>query len=341
MKPLSRLLALLALAVLPAVTAGCTSPGHDLYLFGAVNIQGRVAGSRDSSLNGVYLRQADGTFKHLGINYPAMLAGSFDPRDPRVFYVATINGVLFTRDGGQTWRIGTSWDMTEPKTVMVDPNAPDTVYAALPDGLGVSTDRGLTWTRRENGLPARGKYTQVVTVDRTRAGRVLAGCETGIYLTEDAAQSWRPVHPTKETVNDLQQSPHDPQFWLAATQSAGVLASRDGGLTWKSVAGLSSEKAHYNIAFDPTSSQRIVIGGWTYGVLASEDGGATWTARNDGLPAKHRVWRTAIDPDTGRLYAAVVYDSLYVSDDFGRTWQAAGLPNSRISGFAFVPKVQP
>lgn len=341
MKPTSRLLALLALVVLPAVTAGCATAGHDLYLFGAVNIQGRVAGSRDTSLNGVYLRQADGSFKHLGVNYPAMLAGSFDPRDARTFYVAALSGVLVTHDGGQSFRIGTSWDVTEPKGVMVDPNAPDTVYAALPDGITVSSDRGQTWTRREHGLPARGKYTQVVTVDRTRAGRVLAGCESGIYLTEDAAQSWRPVHPTKETVNDLQQSPHDPKFWLAATQSAGVLASHDGGLTWAPVPGLSADKAHYNIAFDPTNPQRIAIGGWTYGLLASEDGGRTWTARNDGLPAKHRVWRTAIDPDTGRLYAAVVYDSLYVSADFGRTWQAAGLPNSRISGFTFVPKAQP
>lgn len=341
MKPTSRLLALLALAVLPAVTAGCATTGHDLYLFGAVNIQGRVAGSRDTSLNGMYLRQADGSFRHVGVNYPAMLGGSFDPRDPRVGYVAALSGVLVTRDGGQSWRIGTSWDITEPKGVMVDPNAPDTIYVALPDGIGVSTDRGQTWARRENGLPARGKYTQVVTVDRTRAGRVLAGCEIGIYLTQDAGQSWRAVHPTKETVNDLQQSPHDPKFWLAATQSAGVLASRDGGLTWKPVAGLSSEKAHYNIAFDPKNPRRIALGGWTYGLLVSEDGGATWTARNDGLPAKNRVWRTAIDPDTGRLYAAVVYDSLYVSDDFGRTWQAAGLPNSRISGFAFVPKTQP
>ncbi len=341
MNPTFRLLALLALTVLPAVTTGCASPGHDLYLFGAVNIQGRVAGSRDTTLNGVYLRQADGSFLHVGLNYPAMLGGSFDPRDARVFYVATINGVLLTRDGGKTWRIGTSWDMTEPKGVMVDPNAPDTIYAALPDGLGVSTDRGLTWTRRENGLPARGKYTQVVTVDRTRAGRVLAGCETGIYLTEDAAKSWRAVHPTKETVNDLQQSPHDPQFWLAATQSAGVLASRDGGLTWTPVAGLSAQKAHYNIAFDPRNPQRIALGGWTYGLLASEDSGATWTARNDGLPAKHRVWRTAIDPDNGRLYAAIASNSLYVSDDFGRTWRDGGMPNSRISGFAFVPRTQP
>ncbi len=195
----------------------------------------------------------------------------------------------------------------------------------------------MTWTRREHGLPARGKYTQVVTVDRTRAGRVLAGCETGIYLTEDAAQSWRAVHPTKETVNDLQQSPHDPKFWLAATQSAGVLASRDGGLTWTPVPGLSAEKAHYNIAFDPTNPQRLAIGGWTYGLLTSEDGGATWTARNAGLPEGHCVWRVGVDPE-GRLYASVVKETLYVSDDFGRTWRRDALEGSLVNSFLLLPR---
>ena len=143
-----------------------------------------------------------------------------------MFYTATLNGCVQTTDGGQTWRIGTSWDMTEPKDVCVDPNAPDHIYLALPDGIAVSPDRGATWPRRENGLPERGKYTQTIEVDRTQAGRVLAGCESGIYLTEDGAQSWRRVLPTNATVDDVQQSPHDPQLWLAVTQSDGAFQFR-------------------------------------------------------------------------------------------------------------------
>ncbi len=50
------------------------------------------------------------------------------------------------------------------------------------------------------------------------------------------------------------------------------------------------------------------------------------------------VWRTAIDPDTGRLYAAVESEALYISDDFGRTWQNGGMAGARIQSFAFVPK---
>jgi photosystem II stability/assembly factor-like uncharacterized protein len=202
----------------------------------------------------------------------------------------------------------------------------------------------------ENGLPDRGKYTQIIAVDRTQAGRVLAGCETGIYLTDNAAQSWRRVFPTKDTVDDIRQSPADPKVWLAATQSAGALISRDGGLTWQPLPGVTTEKALYNIAFDPTHPARFAIGGWSVGVLTSEDGGATWTARNDGLPGKkagfrkdcdppaHCVWRVGVDPDSGRLYASVVGEALYASDDFGRTWTNEGLEGSAVNRFVFLPR---
>jgi len=322
--------------LLPAL-AGAAAPKHDLYVVAAIN-NGFVVGSKMVTLSGLFQRGADDTYSHFGLNFPYLTSLAVDPRDPKVLYAASINGVLCTTDGGQTWRIGTGWDMTEPKDVVLDPNAPDHIYLALPDGLAVSADRGRTWPRRENGLPERGKYTQAVRVDRTRAGRVFAACESGIYLTEDGAGYWRRVFASTATVTDLRQSPHDPGLWLATTQSDGALVSRDGGLTWKKFAGVLSAEAHYNVCFDATNPRRFAIGGWTYGVLVTEDGGETWTARNAGLPAEHCVFRIGLDPDSGRLYAAVYKDALFASDDFGRTWRKEGLEGSVVYNFIFVPK---
>lgn len=343
MKPIRTVLLFLVAA------ATALAAGHDFYICAATN-RNYVVGSVIVTINGVFRYEANGDWLHIGINDTSLVGLSFDPRDHRVFYAASINGCWRTLDGGATWRCATSWDMTEPKDVCVDPNAPDHVYLALPDGIAVSPDRGATWPRMENGLPDRGKYTQIIAVDRTQAGRVLAGCETGIYLTDNAAQSWRRVFPTKDTVDDIQQSPADPKVWLAATQSAGALISRDGGLTWQPLPGVTTEKALYNIAFDPTHPARFAIGGWSVGVLTSEDGGATWTARNDGLPGKkagfrkdcdppaHCVWRVGVDPDSGRLYASVVGEALYASDDFGRTWTNEGLEGSAVNRFVFLPR---
>jgi photosystem II stability/assembly factor-like uncharacterized protein len=316
---------------------------HDLYVCAAFNNGSRVMGSNDGSSNGVFVRTPEG-FRHIGINYPLAISATFDPRDAKVFYVACLSGVLRTLDGGKSWRLVTGWDETEPKSVAVDLLNPDHVYTGLPDGIVVSRDRGQTWQRRERGLPERGKYTQVVRSDRTRQGRVMIGCETGIFLTENGAESWKRVLVTAETVNDLQQSPHDPKLWIAVTQSAGALISRDAGATWKPVDAVPAAKALYNVTFDAREPRRLAIASWNYGLLLSEDGGATWVPRHAGLPGEGtpRVWRTAIDPDNGQLYAAVFGEGLHVSTDSGRTWRPVpGMEGGSVQTFTFVRRSVP
>lgn len=241
-------------------------------------------------------------------------------------------------DGGENWRIMTGWNITEPQDICVDPHHPDTIYLAHPGGIAVSKDQGMHWAPAEKGLPNRGKYTQTIEADRARPGWILAGCETGIYLSRDQGSSWRRVLETAETVNDIQQSPHDPDTWAAVTQSAGGWISRDGGHRWESLPGTPTEGALYNIAFDPTSPDRLAIASYTFGLLTSEDGGNTWRARNDGLPEPHQVWRTGVHPDTGSLLASVYQKGLYESSDFGRTWALSGLEGSAINSFVFLPK---
>lgn len=328
-----------ALLGLLATGYALAAPQYDLYLCAAFNNGSRVMGSKDGTSNGVFLRTGPDEFKHVGINYPLAISATFDPRDANVFYVACLSGVLRTLDGGKSWRLVTGWDETEPKSIAVDPNEPDTVYTGLPDGIVVSRDRGQTWQRRERGLPERGKYTQVVRTDRERRGRALIGCESGIYLTENGAESWKLVLGTAETVDDIQQSPHDPKVWIAVTQSAGALRSSNGGVAWKKIEQVPSDKALYNVAFDVRDARRLAIASWSHGLLVSEDGGSTWTARNAGLPGPARVWRTAIDPDSGQLYAAVFGEGLYVSSDFGHSWRpVAGMQGASVQTFTFVPK---
>ncbi|HRP05121.1 MAG TPA: hypothetical protein PLV87_09430, partial [Opitutaceae bacterium] len=132
----------------PGAYAASAATGHDMYLCAGVN-RDYIVGAKLVTLSGLYRRTAKGEYEHFGPNYPQIFAISFDPRNHKVFYTATINGCVQTSDGGENWRISTSWDMTEPKDVCVDGNAPDNVYLALPDGIAVSNDRGGTWVRRE------------------------------------------------------------------------------------------------------------------------------------------------------------------------------------------------
>lgn len=327
---------LLLIGLTAPALAASAQPAHDFYACAIVN-RNYTIGNRLATANGVYQRTATGEWIHHGYSDPTITAVAFDPRDRNVVYTSALNGLWRSLDGGRQWRIANDWDMTEARDVVVDPNAPDHVYLALPDGIAVSTDRGQTIARRETGLPLRGRYTQVLHVDRTRAGRVFAGCEVGIFLTEDGARNWRRVFATQDTVYDVQQSPHDPQLWLAATHRAGLVRSTDRGLTWTPVAAAPVSHPLYNVTFDVTDPQRLALGSWSLGVHTSEDGGRTWMARNTGLPDGHHVWRVGVDP-AGRLYASVHGETLFVSADFGRTWTPDTLAGSQVNKFVLAPR---
>ena len=332
-----RTISLLSLSAALSLWA-VANDAYDFFICANVN-RNYVIGSKIVTTNGLFQRDSEaGEWRHFGYNDTTISAVAFDPRDRNVIYTTTLNGIWRSLDGGESWRMTNSWDMTEGRDVEVDPHAPDTVYFALPDGVAVSTDRGQTWTRRENGLPDRGKYTQTIAVDRTQEGRVLAGCEKGIFLTENAGIKWRQVLPTETTVNDVQQSPHEPNHWLAATDTDGVWASRDGGETWTAFEGLPSAEAFYNVTYDPTDASRLAVASWAYGVWTSEDAGKTWTNRNAGLPEKPRAWRVGVDPNSGRLYASIFQETLYYSDDFGRAWTPDALEGSQVNAFHFVPR---
>lgn len=338
----TKLIPLLALVL---TCGACAKPAavpvpSDLIICANVN-RGYVIGSTIVTTNGLFRLDAEGVWRHFGYNDTTITAVAFDPRDHGVIYTAALNGLWRSLDGGDNWRMLNSWDLTEGLDVAVDPHAPDHVYLAHTAGVAVSTDRGDTLEHRNHGLPERGRYAKTIEVDRTTAGRVFVGCETGIYLTENAGRDWRLVLPATATVNDVQQSPHDPAHWIAATDEQGVWASHDRGLNWQRLAALSDAHAYYNVAFDPTTPGRIVVGGWHPGVWTSEDGGKTWTDRNAGLPENPRAWRVGVHPETGRLYASIFEETLYFSDDFGRTWQPDVLEGSLVNCFVSLPRAQP
>lgn len=328
-------------ALMAAVAALTTTPSraagfpHDLYIC-VSQTKAFVIGSKAQQLSGVFRSVDRAAIEHIGFNHPRQDSLVADPRDPRVLYTVGLNGVLRSADGGRSWRIMTGWDMTEPKDIALDPQAPDRLYLALPDGVGVSDDRGATWRRSDDGI--RRKYTQSIQVDRATKGRLVAGTELGLYLSEDGARSWKLVQTTAATVNDVQQSPHDPRLWLAATQSDGVLRSADGGRSWSHVDGIETGHTLHVVRFVATDPRRLVVCGWGVGVLVSEDGGSTWTARNEGLP-NAEVWCASPDPDLpGRLYASPHQEAVYASDDFGRTWRKHWFTGALVHDFVFVSR---
>ena len=143
-----------------AVGARAAELKHDLYVCVNLSGQGSVMGRSGPLLSGLYRSEDRENFEHLGPHHIRTFSVTHDPSDPARLYIALLDGVLRTPDRGKTFRIVTSWDMTEAKSISVDRNRSEHVYAGIPDGSHVyfvhsfypqPTDSGIVATRTEHG----------------------------------------------------------------------------------------------------------------------------------------------------------------------------------------------
>lgn len=146
---------------------------------------------------------------------------------------------------------------------------------------------------------------------RARGKRILAGGEAPLLLSEDGGSTWRTAGPPGVTV--IRQSPHQPQQWIAGRQENGAFLSRDDGRTCQRF--FETQHAIYDIAFDPTTPDRLAIAGLNLGLYVG-------TAKRHNGPAS----KIAFDPDhAGRLYAGLLEESLLRSEDAREQYRAADL----------------
>jgi hypothetical protein len=285
--------------------------------------------------SGLFRKAASG-WEHRGYNLPFLFALDYDPADPSVIYLAAGNGLIRAENGGAKWTILTGSDITELRDVWVDRTTPGKIYFAYSHGIRVSRDRGATW--REIGGALHRKFTESIRADRTKSGVLVAGGEEGLFRSEDDGEHWRLAGAAGFQIMHIEQSPHDPCFWLATTQGGGAFASHNCGKSFESAGNVGVDRNLYDIAFDPAAANRIAVAGWGPGVTVTEDGGKTWITRTTGLP-RPDVISIAFDPaKPGRLYAGVYEEGVYVSEDAGRTWAKSGIDGSSAFRMKFIPE---
>ncbi len=284
---------------------------------------GEGNGRNSSSWGTGVFRSTDGgsTFKNVGLtdshDVPAL---AVDPRNPDVCYVAALGhlwgqnqerGVYKTTDGGETWTPSLQVEQdTGCIDVVLDPQNPDTVYAAMymrrrtafsyvsggPPGVGgiyKSTDAGANWKKLTNGLPA----------------------QTGRIGLDVYSKNPRVVYAVIESdQGGWGNEPFDDR-----SKQGGVFRSDDGGETWKRMNDRSPRAFYFSkIRIDPANDQRIYRLGW--GLDVSDDGGRTFRAGGARRPHGD-MHALVIDPaDTDHLIMGTD-GGLYVSYDRGSNWE--------------------
>jgi photosystem II stability/assembly factor-like uncharacterized protein len=217
----------------------------------------------------------------------------------------------------------------------------------------------------------------------------------GIWRSEDGGQNWQLSRLTRGTMDEWAANDADfarmigwtpeplpfadsfSQVWsleyahgmlLAGTKPASLLQSRDGGVTWTRLDGLTDHPSAeswnpgaaglvlHSIVTDPSDPQKLWVGISAAGVFATEDGGRTWERRNrlsnaqacrhhdhpagprDGETG-HCVHNMVRAPGTEDVLYQQNHHGVWRSRDGGRSWDdiTEGLPST----FGFPIRVHP
>jgi photosystem II stability/assembly factor-like uncharacterized protein len=284
------------------------------------------ANNRQSSSwgNGIYKSTDSGkTWKHMGLDATQHIGRiAIHPANPNIVYAAALGhlwgpnperGLYKTTDGGKTWKQVLSInDDTGVVDVAMDPQSPDTLYAAAYErrrtpygyngggpggGIYKTTDGGATW--KKLGAPPSAPSS--------------AGGSAGA-----AAKGGLPEGDTGRIGLAIYRRNPNIVYALVENAKGGIFRSEDKGETWAKMGETDPRPSYYSrVVVDPNNDLRI----WVLGapMYYSEDGGKTfrtnWVQKIHG--DFHALW---IDAANSNHMWAGSDGGIHTSRDGGRTW---------------------
>jgi photosystem II stability/assembly factor-like uncharacterized protein len=187
-----------------------------------------------------------------------------------VIWAGSDDGLVHvTRDGGKKWDNVTPPGMPEWIRInSIDASAHDagTAYVAATNYqmddfrpyLYKTTDYGKTWKKIVNGIPSNA-FTRVVREDPNRKGLLVAGTETGLYLSFDDGENWKsfqlnmPVTP----ITDMQFHKREKEL-VIGTEGRSFWVLDDVGMLYQLNGFAGTEDAKL---FQPRDTYRFGGGG--------------------------------------------------------------------------------
>lgn len=233
------------------------------------------------------------------------------PTNPKELLLGTHQGLYRSTDGGRHWA---SFRLAGQDAMnLARAGGGRTVWVTGHDVFAQSADGGRTWRQLQPAtLPSLDLHAFAVDPRKlTTVYAAVAGI--GLFRSTDGGARFAQVsRDVGASVMALAVTPRGEV--LAGDMARGLLASRDGGKTWREA--LNAQLV--GLAINPRNSQLILAAG--PGVLRSTDGGTHWS---QALRLDARAGPVAWSPSNPKLAYVVGFDrTLYRSSDSGASWKA-------------------
>ncbi len=269
---------------------------------------------------------------------------SEDPRNADTIFAGTTLGLFKSPDGGKTWRHLSS---EQVNWMVFDPGDPRTLYLATEfAGILKSADSGETFRPMNEGF-ANHRLSEITSDGkRLYASSTYEGLYGGVFVSGDGGLQWS-LRANEEALhgrnlNSLTASPASPNVVFAASEDA-ILKSTDEGKTWLSVP--EPRPVRYHSRRSPACNQSDAhphsrATGRTAGkrqtrFIRRHGRGAIpefqfrnhlGAGKGSGITGVSVLAIYAPPSGASRL-AARTAAALFISEDSGRTWQPAQVPN--------------
>lgn len=302
---ISRVLALLAVLILPAAAPTAAASGH---------------------------------WSRFGPGSGDITAFGLDASAPGTVYLAqTYGGISRSLDSGVTWASAAAGLGGEVvRDIASAAGSGPAVLAVTSSGkVFRSDDHGASWTtvyggRAFQNLPPDPDPFENARLLPAPGGVLYLKMRYGVYRSDHGGRSWRRILAGEPEVGDLALDPNAPDTLYASlvgdAQGPFVVRSTDGGRTWAPT-GDQPALEPSSLLVLPARPSTILAGAYP-GLFRSPDGGATWTRIQPLEPnTDWSIYSFASVPGApgapGTVYASYNGGAL-VSTDAGLTWRRAG-----------------
>ena len=154
----------------------------------------------------------------LGLGNDGIFSLAMHPKDGKILFAGTYNGVMKSTDGGKSWTTKSQGMPKEqwPFAVVFDTTDPSVMYTVTKNGqnkgfcdrntfCGVvmkSTDGGENWTKIMDGLPDDAEYYAMILHPKNRNVLFLSSSKK-VFLSIDAGAKWTPINAGLPATNNL------------------------------------------------------------------------------------------------------------------------------------------
>lgn len=324
-----------------AIEAGAISPdfARDRTLFVSLPRFNLLLRSRDAGASFEVVNAG------LDTAYVQGLAVSPDYARDRTLYCIELTRAFVSRDGADRWEpLALPDELRDLRHLALSPDFGRDGTLALctgRDGLWVSRDRGASWTRAalpagDAGAAVAGATDEACFSPAFAADRTLFALhsELGLLRSTDGGGTFAALAvPAAAALQALAASaPPDgagpPALWVG-TRGRGVLASRDGGASWRAEPEpvALQNVLHLAVAHDAAGAPVLFASTATDGVFVRDPRGA-WSGNRSGFreptdqTSQHYLGALP-SPDFARdrTVFAATFEGLYVSDAGGDGWR--------------------